>query len=409
MDEKQKLAVLEKLVSFKSVNGHEYPVAVYLQSLLKQAGITSKIISLGNDRANLVAEIGSGKPVLGVVGHMDVVDVELDNWKTDPFKLTAKGDKLYGRGTTDMKGGLAAMVIAMMDLKEKKVPLNGTIRLLVTAGEEIGLPGSKKFYKDGYMKDVDTLIVGEPSGFRAPYASKGALNIYVKSVGKAAHSSMPKLGNNAVEHLINVLNKIKEKITSVMAERHNKDLGDTVFNIDAFHGGKQPNAIPGYAEAIVNVRTIPEFSNKEILQDVSDIIDDYNAHTNGHISYSVDNDIIPIVGDANSKILKLVQKLGAPYAKKYYASQNYSADELAEMKKAADLSGLKFATDKILPMGISGATDASELLIDHPVGCNYVMFGPGNDNEHGNNEYLSKTMYLEFIDLYEELFTKFFA
>ncbi|WP_251360906.1 M20/M25/M40 family metallo-hydrolase, partial [Staphylococcus aureus] len=88
-------------------------------------------------RANFVAEIGSGSPILALSGHMDVVDAgNQDNWTYPPFQLTEKDDKLYGRGTTDMKGGLMALVIALIELKEQNQLPQGTIRLLATAGEE---------------------------------------------------------------------------------------------------------------------------------------------------------------------------------------------------------------------------------------------------------------------------------
>lgn len=408
MDQTQKLAILEKLISFKSVNDHEKQVAQYLQSLLTQAGIDSQLVPVAGDRANLVAEIGSGKPVLAITGHMDVVDVELDNWHTDPFKLTAKGDKLYGRGATDMKAGLAALVIALIELKESATPINGTIRLLATAGEEVGQQGAQVLFEQGYMKDVDTLLVAEPSGYMAPYASKGELDIHLNSVGKAAHSSMPQFGNNAVEHLINVLQQIEQKVQPLMAAAHNEVLGDTVFNIDVIHGGSQDNAIPGSAYAVLNIRTIPELANQEILTAIKTVIADYNQATTGQISMDVNMDIIPILGNPDAKIIKLIQQVAVPFEKKYYQEAMDSAD-LAQKKQASQLMNLEFATDKIIPVGISGGTDASKLLFDHPTGANYVMFGPGNDNPHQDNEYVSQTMYLQFVEIYKQLFTKFFG
>ncbi|UQS81486.1 ArgE/DapE family deacylase [Bombilactobacillus folatiphilus] len=406
MNQTQKMAILEKLISFKSVNDHEKQVAKYLQELLKDADIDSTLVPVEGDRANLVAEIGSGKPILGITGHMDVVDVELDNWQTDPFRLTAKGDKLYGRGSTDMKAGLAAMVIAMIELKQNQTPFNGTIRLMATAGEEVGQQGAKVLFDQGYMQDVDTLLVGEPSGYLAPYASKGELDIHINSVGKAAHSSMPQFGNNAVEHLIDVLNQIKQAVNDLMADVHNDVLGDTVFNIDVIHGGSQDNAIPGSANAVLNIRTIPELTNQKILETIQSVIDQYNASTTGQISMDVNMDIIPIVGKADAQIIKLVQQVAAPYAKDYYTN-TLSAADLEQKKKQSSMIGVEFAPDQIMAVGIAGGTDASRLLFDKPTGANYVMFGPGNDNPHQDNEYVSQTMFLQFIEIYKELFTEF--
>jgi succinyl-diaminopimelate desuccinylase len=267
MQEEQKLSILKDIIAIQSVNDHEKDVAVYLKQLFDETGIKNDILPLGDSktRANLVAEIGNGKPVLAISGHMDVVEVDADRWDTDPFTLTEKDGNLYGRGATDMKAGLVAMVIAMLELKESGAKIPGTIRLLATAGEEVGMPGAKAFKDQGYMDDVDALLITEPSGiYRAIYANKGELNVTVKSAGKAAHSSMPYLGNNAVEHLIAVLQKIKTEVKDITADFNNDVLGKTVINIDTIKGGNQVNAIPSAAEAEINIRTIPEFDNAKI-------------------------------------------------------------------------------------------------------------------------------------------------
>ena len=95
----EKIQILEDLVSIKSVNDNEMEVCKYLQNLLSEHGIKSEIIKVSDSRANLVAEIGEGAPVLGISGHMDVVSAGDENkWTYDPFKLTEVDGKLYGRG-----------------------------------------------------------------------------------------------------------------------------------------------------------------------------------------------------------------------------------------------------------------------------------------------------------------------
>lgn len=212
MDEKKKVDLLSEMIQTKSINGNEKEVAKILQRELNEAGISNEILPFGDNRANLVATLGSGHPVLAVSGHMDVVDVDEENWNTDPFELVEKEDMFYGRGVTDMKAGLIASVIAMIELKEAETSLKGTIKLLASGGEEVGQLGAEKMANQGYMKDVDALLIAEPSGYRCVYANKGELNVMINSKGKAAHSSMPKAGINAVEHLLQVLNKIENKI-----------------------------------------------------------------------------------------------------------------------------------------------------------------------------------------------------
>ncbi|MCD2256604.1 ArgE/DapE family deacylase [Lactobacillus sp. CC-MHH1034] len=404
MDEQQKMAILEKLISIQSVNDHELTVAQYLKTLLDQAGIENEIRPINDTRANLVATLGSGKPILAISGHMDVVAVDRDNWQTDPFKLTQKEDLLYGRGVTDMKSGLAALIIAMIELKEKHVPIKGTIRLLATAGEEVGQLGAETLTSDGFMKDVDTLLIAEPSGYRAVYANKGELDLTITSKGKAAHSSMPKLGNNAVQHLMNVLAQLQAKVTTLMQDKRNSVLGETVYNLDVIKGGNQVNAITSLATAQINIRTIPELPNTEILKTMNAVIADYNQKTNGAVGLKVDMDIVPIIGKENAKIIQLIKQIAEPYM----AKQQLPAADIAQGERAAQATGMSFSADKILTMGVSGGTDASKFLIDHQQDFNYVVFGPGNDTPHQDNESIAKQMYFDFIAIYEQLLPAYF-
>ncbi|MDF7638665.1 ArgE/DapE family deacylase [Lactobacillus sp. ESL0791] len=408
MDKEQKMQILQDLVEIKSVNGDELPVAKYLKNLLAKAGIESKILPLpgAENRANLVAEIGSGKPVLAVTGHMDTVDVNEKSWNTDPFKVTQKGDKLYGRGTTDMKAGLAAMIIALIELKESGTKIPGTIRLLVTAGEEVGQPGAEELQKEGYIDGADALLVGEPSGLPSiVFASKGELDITITAKGKTAHSSMPYLGINAVEHLLDVLDAIKKRMKDLTAGIKNDVLGETVFNIDTIKGGNQVNAIPNLAQAELNLRTIPELSNPKILQELQSVLDDYNAANKGQISMTVDMDIVPIIGDPDCHLIDVVEDAARPFL----AKQKLSESEIAQIKTTAKLSSTEYHPGDFVKIGVSGGTDGSKFLIDHPTGFSYLVYGPGSDTEHQDNEYVSQQMYFDFIEIYKQTFAKFGA
>jgi len=409
MKKEQKIEILQDLIQIKSVNGKEADVAAYLKQLFDRAGVKNRIVTLdqANNRANLIAEIGSGQPTLAVSGHMDVVAVDPDQWDTAPFDLTKKGDKLYGRGATDMKAGLAALVIAMIELQEEHATIPGTIRLLATAGEEVGQPGAELLQQKGYLNDIDALLIGEPSGyFRTIFANKGELDITLNSQGKSAHSSMPHLGTNAVENLLDILNQIKKRIKELTQHVYNDVLGETVFNIDIFKGGNQVNAIPGFAQAQLNLRTIPELSNQQIIQSFQDIVDHYNQTNSGQISMSVDMNIIPILGKRNSNLMSLIHKIATPYAKQQKLS-NQESKQLQQEAKAAGIAD--YQKLELIKEGISGGTDASKFLVDRNYGFPYVVYGPGNDTPHQDNEYVSEKMFLNFIEIYKELFSSYGA
>lgn len=182
ISEEEKVKILSDVIAIKSVNDNELSVCEYLQKLLSQYNIESTIEKINKSRANLIAEIGEGKPVLAFSGHMDVVsEGNSENWKYDPFEMTEEDGKLYGRGTADMKSGLVAMVIAMIEINNANLLQKGTIRLLATAGEEMEQKGSAQLYSNGYMDDVDALIIAEPSESMIAYAHKGSMNFRVTS------------------------------------------------------------------------------------------------------------------------------------------------------------------------------------------------------------------------------------
>ncbi|MDO1605762.1 ArgE/DapE family deacylase [Lactobacillus sp. YT155] len=376
-DEAKKVQILSDLVKINSVNGNEEEVATYVSKVFKEHGITTKIIPIEKGRVDLIAEIGSGKPVLGVSGHMDVVDPgDLSQWDTDPFELTEKNGNLYGRGATDMKAGLAAFMISMIDIKEQNLLPKGTIRLMATVGEEVGEKGSQTFYEKGEMDNVDALVIGEPSGYSLVYAHKGSMDIKLTSKGKASHSSMPELGYNAIDPLLSALNIANEKFRG--AGKKNELLGDLTFNTTIFNGGNQVNSIPESAESEINVRTIPEFDNDEVVSTMQKIVDQKN-NDGAKIDMDIYMSLESVQHDDNSKLINLAKKIGEKYSK-----------------------------DEIPKMAVAGVTDASNLLKDKPYEFPFIVFGPGEPTmPHQVNEYVNKQVYFNFIDIYEELFVEY--
>jgi len=270
-----KVQILGDLVKIKSVNDNEVEVAQYLQRLFADHGIKAELMPVSENRSNLVAEIGTNGPVLGISGHMDVVAPgDLADWDSDPFTLTERDGKLYGRGATDMKAGLAAMVISMIEIDAAHTLTTGRIRLMATIAEEVGETGSQKFYEAGMMDDVDALLIGEPSGYNVAFAHKGSIDIKLTSTGMAAHSSMPEQGYNALDPLIEVLYQANHAFRDT--DRTSDLLGPLVFNTTIVNGGDQVNSIPAKAEADINIRSIPEFDNDEAIATLQQLVDQQN-------------------------------------------------------------------------------------------------------------------------------------
>ncbi|WP_028274491.1 ArgE/DapE family deacylase [Atopococcus tabaci] len=371
--EAEKLQILADVIAIKSVNENEIEVANYLKELFAEYGIESKIVPVTDTRVNLVAEIGSGKPVIGVSGHMDVVSPgDESEWTSDPFTLTERDGKLYGRGTNDMKAGLINLALTMIELKENDELKKGTVRFMATTGEEVGGAGSKKLYEEGYMDDVDYLWVAEPSPSTIIYSHKGSLNLRVTSTGEAAHSSMPHFGYNAINPLMAYLLEMDEKLNG--DERENDVLGKLVMSTTIFNAGNQVNSIPEKAVAEINVRTIQEFDNDEVIDLFRKTADKYNAD-GAKIDVEVTMSLPSVFTTGESDMVELTKKLG---------------------KKHLGLD--------IDVKGSPGATDASNLLRDKGDDFPFMMYGPGETKmAHKTDEYVYKDYYFAFFDIYKEL------
>src|SRR5690606_21579479 len=151
---------------------------------------------LGANRANVMAVLkGTGeKPALVFNGHLDVVPVGDTPWTYDPFGAVNVGGRLYGRGTSVMKGGLVAMVMAVEALKKAGATLKGDLIISGVADEETGALGAKAWVQAGGLQGVGAIVIGEPTNLEVYIAEKGAFWLEITTYGKTAHGSMPDLG-----------------------------------------------------------------------------------------------------------------------------------------------------------------------------------------------------------------------
>ncbi|WP_108943847.1 ArgE/DapE family deacylase [Staphylococcus aureus] len=398
--EKEKIQLLADIVELQTENNNEIDVCNYLKDLFDKYDIKSEILKVNEHRANIVAEIGNGSPILALRGHMDVVDAgNQDNWTYPPFQLTEKAGKLYGRGTTDMKGGLMALVITLIELKEQNQLPQGTIRLLATAGEEKEQEGAKLLADKGYLDDVDGLIIAEPTGSGIYYAHKGSMSCKVTATGKAVHSSVPFIGDNAIDTLLEFYNLFKEKYSELKQQdtKHELDvapmfkslIGKEISEEDAnyasgltavcsiINGGKQFNSVPDEASLEFNVRPVPEYDNDFIESFFQNIINDVDSNK---LSLDIPSNHRPVTSDKNSKLITTIKDVASSYVDK----------------------------DDIFVSALVGATDASSFLGDNKDNVDLAIFGPGNPlMAHQIDEYIEKDMYLKYIDIFKEASIKY--
>lgn len=201
-------------------------------------------------------------PSLMVHGHIDVVEA-----KKELFKVREEDEKIYGRGTGDMKAGVACLMKAMENMKEDKPDIG----LMIVSDEEIGgFKGAKKLFEEHYNPDF--AISAEPNnldGYMDIITNqKGILQLKIETEGKTAHGSRPWKGENAAEKL---WEKYQEEIKPLFKDTDNGNKWETTCNLGKFNSGESTNKVPGKAEAYLDIRTTSSYPNREVIKDIENI------------------------------------------------------------------------------------------------------------------------------------------
>jgi succinyl-diaminopimelate desuccinylase len=261
------LLLTQKLLSYNTINppGNEDKIAFFIGDILIENGFNVEYIQFEEGRFHLVAEKGifDGIPPVVFSGHFDTVPLGTQNWSVNPFGGDIKKGKLYGRGSSDMKGGLAAMIIAAIQAFKLDTPKSG-IKLLFTAGEEKGCQGALHLvnsYKN--LGQALCIIVGEPTANIPAIGHKGALYLNVNFTGKTAHSSMPHLGVNAIYKAARAILKVEKFDFKV---EDDPILGLPTVNVGQVYGGLNINSVPDLAGFTIDCRTTSKVDHQMLLQ-----------------------------------------------------------------------------------------------------------------------------------------------
>jgi succinyl-diaminopimelate desuccinylase len=260
------ISLTRELIAINTVDppGNEAGTAKMLGKLLAAYGFKVSLPEYGQNRLHLVAEKGVSGPEAPLVlsGHLDTVPLGDQAWTIDPFSGEIKGDRIYGRGSSDMKSGVAAMTIAAIEATAGYSPAGG-IRLIFSAGEESGCLGilqlANSHKKLGKARAV---IVGEPTANIPAIGHKGALYLKVVCKGKTAHSSMPELGVNAIYKAARSITRIED---FQFGTEKDMLLGYPSINVGKIQGGMNINSVPDQAEFTVDIRSTTRIKHQTVL------------------------------------------------------------------------------------------------------------------------------------------------
>jgi len=246
-----------ELLAFNTINppGQELNCIRHLERILSEAGLQTSVHVFAPDRANLIARIGesNGKSPLCFTGHVDTVPLGNAAWSVDPFAGDIVDGKLYGRGTSDMKCGVAAFVAAICGMTEILRDTRGAV-LVITAGEEIGCEGAFELARAGVLGQAGAIVVAEPTSNVAVVGHKGALWLKLILRGVTAHGSMPHLGVNAAYKAARAITLLENFQFNTAPHPY---LGSPTLNIGTVHAGLNVNSVPDRAEIGVDIRSIP--------------------------------------------------------------------------------------------------------------------------------------------------------
>ncbi|HPE74881.1 MAG TPA: M20 family metallopeptidase [Draconibacterium sp.] len=261
------ISLTRKLLAFNTVNppGNESDAAKFIGALLFENGFAVEYVTFEENRLHVIAEKGcsvDSRPVV-FTGHFDTIPLGARKWTVNPFGGEIKNGKLYGRGSSDMKGGVAAMVVAAIKVAEKDFPKSG-VRFIFTSGEELGCQGAKHLVETyGIPGKAKGIIVGEPTANIPAIGHKGGLYLNLTTSGKTAHSSMPHLGDNAIYKTARAISKIEKFKFEV---ENDPLLGFPTINVGVVQGGMNINSVPDQAFFTIDARTTTKVDHQKLLK-----------------------------------------------------------------------------------------------------------------------------------------------
>jgi len=373
------IQTLADLVRINSVNSFyeggpgEREIATYVRKFFEQRGIEVWEQEVFPNRPNVIARLPGRDVSRRVIleAHMDTVSVQ--GMSIDPFDPKIVDGKLHGRGSCDTKAGLAAMMHAVAELHEKKMPPLCEVWLAAVVDEEFSYRGVVKLC-EGLVGHA--ALVAEPTGLRAVIASKGVLRWKIVVRGKAAHSGKPHLGINAINHMARIVLALEEDHRQLATQAHPL-LGPATCNVGVIRGGVQVNFVPDECAIEIDRRLLPGEKAEAVLAHYQGLLDGLKRE---HPTLDVVMEPPMLTDEALET---------APDS----APATLASSLLAEMGLDAQLCGVPFGSD------------ASKLSRQ---GIPSLVFGPGSiDQAHAAVEFVEVAQVERAFEFYRDFILRF--
>ncbi len=388
--------ILMKSIEYPTVLGEAYKdIVEYYAEVLKEYGIHITIHKVPEEyvreklksemnpnkpRYILLARIGSGDKVLQFNGHYDVV-FPGEGWSiTDPFKPLKKDNKIYGRGSTDMKGGIAAFLASMIYYAQQNKEPDIIVEAAIVPDEEIGGATGTGYLVNELGSRPNWVIIAEPSGLdNIWHGHKGSVWAMVKVKGKQAHGSVPMLGVNAFEKMVYVAKYLIENYLPSLEKKKSKYIYDieVANHPTATLGGKllspgSINIVPGLSGFSIDRRLIVEENTSEVISELEQVIRKASSAAKAEVELEIVEKMEPAITDPNSEIIRVLEEA----VKKNIGKKP---------RKTICVGGLdlRYYTNK---------------------GIQATSYGPGEPNmAHKINEYITVESIRKAIDIYVDV------
>jgi acetylornithine deacetylase/succinyl-diaminopimelate desuccinylase len=266
---------LIRIPSHKYIENRESDAAEFIFSYCKNNGLETEMQDVEGKRRNVIVRLrgkGTGKTLI-FNGHIDTVPPY--EMTVEPFNAEIKDGYVLGRGANDMKGAVACMITAMLNIKNKGKILGGDIILTAAVGEEEKSDGTEKIVKMGIV--ADGAIVGEPSNYGYALGHRGLEWLEIKIEGKLAHGGIPEAGINAISKASKLIQKIESELMPKLKTRQNEWMGPSVMNFGLIKGGTQPSSVADSCIIQIDRRYLPEENVASVINEYQDIIDSLKA------------------------------------------------------------------------------------------------------------------------------------
>lgn len=268
------VSLTRTLLRFDTINppGSERDCARHAGALLEEWGFGVQYHEYESGRTSLVARAGGAdaNAPLCLTGHIDTVALGSRPWSKDPFSGETDGDRLYGRGSSDMKAGVAAILLAARTFAKRFERTPGVV-IVLTAAEEGGCIGSQHLARTQLLGKAGALVVGEPTSNYPYIGHKGSVKFHASFKGVSAHGSMPHLGVNAIYKAARAVAKLES--FDFGAPRH-PVMGEPTMNVGTMDGGSGVNMVPDTASIGVDIRTVPGMHHAQLLERLRKLLGD---------------------------------------------------------------------------------------------------------------------------------------